>query len=215
MAQQGNANEVSGTIPGQNNETALTEEERVNFDWLHMSDGEDESFEVDPDNIDKRIRYGKLKKTGETVAVAPRYYQWDSVFPELDNLVKKFEVIKKELESLLEGDQWTPWPEERLYNGPAQNGEWNVIPLLYTFPAYDETSSKWVSSNTNLIPETTKILKSIPNIRTALFSRIGPSTRLSQHQGWADLANYVLRCHLPIIVPRAKSDLCGMYRTPG
>jgi hypothetical protein len=91
------------------------------------------------------------------------------------------------------------------------------------------------------------LLKSLPNIRTALFSRLGPGTKLSYHTGttitvtvtvnitititititiniiifiiiftnntnigWADLANYVLRCHINIKVPDPADGLCGL-----
>jgi aspartyl/asparaginyl beta-hydroxylase (cupin superfamily) len=40
-------------------------------------------------------------------------------------------------------------------------------------------------------------------LRTALFSRLGPQTTLSTHQGWAQLSNHVLRCHLALSVPSA------------
>jgi len=186
------------------------EEEKVNFEWLHLSDGEDDDYEVDPNNIDETV--GEITTdSGETTKVAPRYYDWKKVFPELKIIEDNFKVIQRELVTLMESREWTPWPEERLYNGPQQSGQWKVIPLLYTFPAYDESSSKWITSNNKLCPKTTELLKKIPNIRTALFSRLGGTTRLSQHQGWADLANYVLRCHLPLIVPQPEANLCGMW----
>jgi beta-hydroxylase len=45
------------------------------------------------------------------------------------------------------------------------------------------------------------MLRSIPTMRTALFSKLGPGTKLSTHTGWADLANYVLRVHLCLHLP--------------
>ena len=38
-------------------------------------------------------------------------------------------------------------------------------------------------------------------LRTALFSRLGPGTSLGTHSGWEDLANHVLRIHIPLILP--------------
>lgn len=180
------------------------------FDWLHVSDGEDNDYEVDPDSLDTSISE-VITESGEKIPVAPRYYNWETVFPELKTIVENVDVIKGELETLLESKEWTPWPEETLYNGPDQNGDWKVIPLVYTFPAYNPDSTKWVSNNTSKCPKTTELLKNIPNIRTALFSKMGAETRLSQHQGWADLANYVLRCHLPLVVPKPEENLCGMW----
>ena len=38
-------------------------------------------------------------------------------------------------------------------------------------------------------------------LRTALFSQLAPHSVLEEHTGWADLANHVLRLHIPLIVP--------------
>ena len=57
----------------------------------------------------------------------------------------------------------------------------------------------WKEDN-NFI-KTIALLKQIPGIKTALFSRLGPGTKLTPHQGWASLANIVLRCHLGISIP--------------
>ena len=39
---------------------------------------------------------------------------------------------------------------------------------------------------------------------------MGPKTSLAPHTGWADLANHVLRCHLPLVVPDSDSLPCGL-----
>ena len=51
------------------------------------------------------------------------------------------------------------------------------------------------------------LLKSIPNLKTAIFSRLGPHTTLKKHKGWAGLSNHVLRCHMGIEVPIGKSGI--------
>ena len=107
--------------------------------------------------------------------------------------------------------RYTPWPESNLYNRRDQNGDWKVVPLLYTFPATDPEASKWVQANCDQCPLTTRLLQGIPGIRTALFSRMGPLTRLASHRGWADLSNHVLRCHLPLKVPKFPMDCCGVW----
>lgn len=183
----------------------------VNFEWLHLSEDEDgEPFkvydmEVKDEDIYPNPSYDIKDK------IAPRYYNAIDVNPSIQVLKDNIGLIREEVTSLLTNNEWTPWPEANLYNGEAQAGDWRVIPLLYTFPAYDTSSTKWVGSNCKLCPKTTELLKSIPNIRTALFSKMGAKTRLAAHQGWADLANYVLRCHLPIIVPENEKNLCGMW----
>jgi aspartyl/asparaginyl beta-hydroxylase (cupin superfamily) len=47
-----------------------------------------------------------------------------------------------------------------------------------------------------------KLLQTLgPILRTALFSRLDAGSRLGAHTGWEDLANHVLRIHIPLIVP--------------
>ena len=64
------------------------------------------------------------------------------------------------------------------------------------------------------MPRTTELLKESfgPVLRTALFSRLEPRTILGAHSGWSDLANHVLRVHIPISVPSGSSNegLCGV-----
>ena len=67
---------------------------------------------------------------------------------------------------------------------------------MYTFPANDPSATVWVERECSRLPLATRLLRAIPGVRTALFSRLGPGTRLAPHRGWASLANHVLRCHL-------------------
>lgn len=70
-----------------------------------------------------------------------------------------------------------PWPEEHF----AENGvtNWTVFPFLHTFPALDESKKTWVSSTCAHCPKTTAILQKIPNIKIALFSRLGAGVTVS------------------------------------
>jgi aspartyl/asparaginyl beta-hydroxylase (cupin superfamily) len=141
---------------------------------------------------------------GETSpSVAPRYYDWRELFPQLQLLYDNVDVLAEEAATV---HCWTPWPEDHF--GEYGESDWTVFPFLHTFPALDDSKSSWISSTTKHCPRTTALLLQIPNIRTALFSRIGPGTRLTAHTGWADLANYVLRCHICINVPDEVS--CGL-----
>ncbi|CAM9774253.1 unnamed protein product [Hapterophycus canaliculatus] len=84
-----------------------------------------------------------------------------------------------------------------------------VFPFVHTFPAYDESRRTWIESTCARCPATSALLRRLPNIRTALFSRLGGGSRISGHRGWADLANHVLRCHLPLKVP--SDGPCGLW----
>ena len=105
-------------------------------------------------------------------------------------------------------------PDGGAAGGAAGGGRtytnWTVIPFLHTFPATDPSRATWVESCTRAFPLTAELLHTVPRITTALYSRLGPSTKLTPHTGWEDLANYVLRVHIPIDVPPPESGLCGL-----
>ena len=73
--------------------------------------------------------------------------------------------------------QWMPWPEEHF----AKNGvtNWTVFPFVHTFPALEESKKTWVSSTCAHCPKTTSILKKLPGLKTALFSKLGAGVTVS------------------------------------
>jgi len=131
------------------------------------------------------------------------FYNWKELFPSLTIIQDNICNIKKELNS---NNYWIPWPEKNLYDNKRY--KWDVIPLLYTFPSCDVSKQKWIQKNCDLFPNTVNLLKNIPNIRTALFSKMGSQTVIDPHTGWGELSNYVLRCHIPIYIP--KENTCGL-----
>jgi hypothetical protein len=102
--------------------------------------------------------------------------------------------------------KWTPWPESHFSKKGAI--DWTVFPFLHTFPALDVSKKTYVDTTCAYCPKTVALLKQIPNIRTALFSRLGSGTKLNPHTGWEDLANHVLRCHVSLVVP--PKQCCGL-----
>ncbi|CAH0473653.1 unnamed protein product [Peronospora belbahrii] len=129
---------------------------------------------------------------------APNYYPYREIFPQLDVLKDNYDVIVEEMQTVQQMTTWPFWPEKHYTEGDS---EWRVFPFCYTFPANDASKTAWVSSTCLMCPRTAEVLKNLSGIRTALFSKLGPNTTLSAHQGWADLANHVLRVHFPLIVP--------------
>lgn len=131
---------------------------------------------------------------------------------------KHVEIFRQEA---LRIQLWTPWPETQHYSVSSSahasdpGKPWTVFPLCYCFPANQPKNITWVESTHCFCPRTCQILKSIETedlglvVRTALFSQLAPETTLEPHTGWADLANHVLRLHVPLIVP--KGDLCGTW----
>lgn len=134
----------------------------------------------------------------------PNYFDWNITYPELSILIEHIEDIKEEAFACA---QWQPWPENHYSQSANNTKDWTVYPFLHTFPAMDITKKTWIEPTCRRCPKTVAILETIPNIRTALFSRLGGGTRLSSHTGWADLANYVLRCHVSLKIPTGRH--CG------
>jgi beta-hydroxylase len=60
-----------------------------------------------------------------------------------------------------------------------------------------------VEDNCARCPRTVELLRSIPGIRTAMFSILAPGKHIPRHTG---LYNGLLRCHLGLIVP--PGDAC-------
>ncbi|RLN92921.1 hypothetical protein BBJ28_00015574 [Nothophytophthora sp. Chile5] len=139
----------------------------------------------------------------------PNYYPYQEFFPQLDVLKDNYNVILEEMQAVQQTATWPFWPEKHYSEGDS---EWRVFPFCYTFPAFDASKTKWVPPTCALCPRTVDLLKSLPGIRTALFSKLGPNTTLTAHRGWADLANNILRCHLPLVVPTSPNGVpcCAM-----
>lgn len=60
---------------------------------------------------------------------------------------------------------------------------WTVFPFLHTFPAYEESKMTWIKSTCDHCPITSSLIARIPNVRTALFSRMTPGCVLASHTG--------------------------------
>lgn len=151
-------------------------------------------------------------------SVAPPYFDARadlfSSMPNLHSLLEEpnISVLKKESLSF-SSTSWTPWPEEAHYaTKPNGAAPWRVVPLLHCFPATDASRRRWIPNLCELCPGTVRILKECigeTNLRTALWSRLDPDSVLEAHTGWADLANHVLRVHIPVVVPVA--GVCGTW----
>jgi Aspartyl/Asparaginyl beta-hydroxylase len=148
------------------------------------------------------FKYEPPKATWDQKLPAPCFYDWKEVYPYLEPLLG---LTKEILDELIAYERRKPdglfdWPEKNLWD-PERGESWRVLPFVYTFPGNDPSKSAWVESAAKACPFTESLLRKIPGIRTALFSKMGPQTELTPHQGWADLSNHVLRIHLPLYVP--------------
>lgn len=85
------------------------------------------------------------------------------------------------------------WPETQLYDG-----RWDTFGL-YAF-------GKKRHKNCKRCPKTTRLVEEIPGMVMAGFSRLAPGTHVKPHVGYEGWSQYVLRCHLGLIV----NDACEM-----
>lgn len=126
------------------------------------------------------------------------FYDALALFPFLAHLPSLAPSFLAELEGVPAG-AWHDWPESSLYMRDGSES-WKVVPFCYTFPS-NTGEVKWVASSCAVLPRLTAALRAIPGLRIALLSRLGPGTVLSPHQGWMEISNHVLRCHLALRVP--------------
>ena len=166
----------------------------------------------------------KAQKIARCRMVAPPYvsYQQDYNAEQLKPLLDHWKTIRDEA---LQIPQWTAWPERQHYSKATNNRDdndddsgngydnpsWTVFPLCHCFPANQPENKKWIEQTCAFVPQTVQLLQQHlgPLLRTALFSRLDPETTLEAHTGWSDLANHVMRCHLPLTVP--DGDVCGTW----
>jgi beta-hydroxylase len=89
------------------------------------------------------------------------------------------------------------WPETQLYGAG-----WD------TFGLYGFGHKR--PANCQRCPKTTKLVEQIPGMVMAGFSRLAPGTHIQPHCGYDGWAQYVLRCHLGLLV----NDQCALRVGP-
>lgn len=150
-------------------------------------------------------RYKNTRLIASCCAVAG-FAQDNRAAPELATYLHDFPVTPANLPHPVLCSPPTPDVDA---TAPGTYPDPQVFPFVHTFPAHDESRRTWIESTCRSCPATSELLRRVPNIRTALFSRLGGGSRISGHRGWADLANHVLRCHLPLKVP--SDGPCGLW----
>ena len=107
-------------------------------------------------------------------------------FEFVDRLELNWLVIKDEL-SRLTAEDFIPYPEKYLLQ---KKTGWEIFGIYFLGVKVD--------INCELCPETAKLVKSIPGMVTAGFSRLAPGAHIVPHSG---KPSNVLRCHLGLSVP--------------
>jgi beta-hydroxylase len=116
-------------------------------------------------------------------------YQDPSKYPFLRALEDNWQAILAEYQAVATHPEMHAWPEGQLYDG-----RWDTFGL-YAFGLKQQ-------DNCRRCPVTTKLVERIPGMVMAGFSRLAPGTHIKPHVGYGGWAQYVLRCHLGLVVPQ-------------
>jgi len=109
-------------------------------------------------------------------------------FPFTKVLEQNWRVIRAELDAL-DRAEFIDWPEHSLY---GERG-WETFGL-YAFGQRQPASCA-------RCPETEKLVRQIPGLMMAGFSRLAPGAHIVPHSGYAGYSGYVLRFHLGLQIP--------------
>lgn len=122
-----------------------------------------------------------------------KFYTVDETFPDLNKIYRVIDEVKIEYQQNKKNpdmNKWTDWPEKELYDA---NSDWKIIP----FKAFDVT----VEENCKAYPYLWQFINSVPNVKVAILSKLGPGMKLTPHRGWGNHSNNVLRCHFGLEIP--------------
>lgn len=119
------------------------------------------------------------------------------LFPWARQLEENWHLIRKELDQVLQRKAELPAFHEITpeVSTITQDKQWKT----FLFCGY----GRWSEANTQACPETTRLLRQIPGIKTAFFSILEPGKYIPPHRG---PYNGVLRLHLGLIVPEPKTN---------
>ena len=115
-------------------------------------------------------------------------YKSKEKYPFLQVLEDNWKDIRDEYLAVATNPDMHAWPENKIYDGG-----WDTYGLW----GFGIKRKK----NCERCPKTTKALEQIPGLAMAGFSRLAPGTHIKPHVGYGKWAQYVLRCHLGLIVP--------------
>jgi aspartyl/asparaginyl beta-hydroxylase (cupin superfamily) len=109
-------------------------------------------------------------------------------FPFTSLLERNWHVIRAELDAL-RSDEFIDWPEHSLYG----NRGWETFGLFAFGQRQPEGCAR--------CPQTEALVRHIPGLMMAGFSRLAPGAHIVPHCGYEGYAGYVLRFHLGLDIP--------------
>lgn len=117
------------------------------------------------------------------------FYTINEICPDLGSIYLNDLCLDIREEIMKNSSGWISWPEKLVES--ATTMEWKIIPLC--------VFGTW--KNADKFPILSQFLRSIPGLKLAGISKLGPKTKLLPHKGWAEHSNYHIRCHFGIDVP--------------
>ncbi len=124
------------------------------------------------------VVYSSTRKTKKRIS---HFYKVNALCPALFIINPTLHQIKAELFML---NSWRDFPKGVVY----QDGNWKIVPIY--------VSRKWWKPYSDQLSTLTNLLKQIPNLETAFFSRIPSKTVGEVKQDSGVMVNKTLRCHL-------------------
>lgn len=115
------------------------------------------------------------------------------LFPEHEILVENFDEIKKEITNVYNNKIIPSFDQVSKEFSRISDNNWKTFILKW----YDGN----IKSNCNLCPVTCKLLKSMPNVKAAMFSILEKGKYIPRHSGPSCLC---LRYHLGIDIPKGE-----------
>lgn len=112
----------------------------------------------------------------------------NDLFPFTEILSKNWNAVRGELDAL-EKSEFMNWPEYSLYDGKS----WETFGL-YAFGTRQPQGCA-------RCPQTEALVKQIPGLMMAGFSRLTPGAHIVPHRGYEGYAGHVLRVHMGLDIP--------------
>ena len=120
-------------------------------------------------------------------------------YPELSILENHYELVRAETLGLIANP-------ESLVDIASINAKYTG-PHKITWKTFVLKHEEWKDENCARCPETTKLLKQIPNLSNAFFSVLGARQHISPH--WGFYRGFI-RYHLGVVIPQNNED-CSCY----
>jgi beta-hydroxylase len=115
------------------------------------------------------------------------YYD-PAMFPFTALLERNWRTVRAELDAL-DGERFIDWPEHSLYGDHG----WETFGLVAFGQRQPEGCAR--------CPQTDALVRQIPGLMMAGFSRLAPGAHIVPHRGYEGYSGYVLRFHLGLDIP--------------